>query len=116
LMNRIPTLDRYLALFTRASSSDLAVGEASPQYLYSKTAIRNVRDFEPNARLIVMLRNPIDLAQAAHMECLYWGVENETNFERAWRLQAMRREGRRIPRSCTQPTVLLWEEMARVGE
>ena len=116
LMNRVASRDEYLALFGAATHDHLAVGEASPQYLYSRTAIRNIHEFDSGARLIVMLRSPIDIAHAAHMECLYWGVEYECDFERAWRLQHLRKKGRRIPRSCTQPTVLLWEDMARLGE
>jgi len=116
LMNRVATLEEYMALFEAAGPQHLAVGEASPQYLYSSAAIRGIREFNPSARLIVMLRNPVDLAHAAHMECLYWFVEEETDFEKAWRLQPLRRKGLMVPRSCSQVTVLLWADMARLGE
>lgn len=116
LLNRVATEEPYLSLFDRAEKSHLAVGEASPQYLYSATAIRNIRAFNAASKLIVMLRNPIDLSHAAHAECLYWGVEYEQDFEKAWRLQPLRRAGRCVPRACTQATVLLWSAMARLGE
>jgi hypothetical protein len=116
LMNRVAALEDYLALFKDATDEHVAVGEASPQYLYSKTAIRKIRDFAPDARLVVMLRNPVDMAHSAHAECLYWFVEDEPDFERAWRLQARRRRGERVPAACTQVTVLLWEDMCRLGE
>jgi hypothetical protein len=115
LMNRISTLAAYEALFAGADDRHLAVGEASPQYLYSRTAIARIREYRSDARLIVMLRNPVDIAQAAHQECLYWFVERERDFERAWRLQPLRRRGERVPSSCSQVTVLLWEDMARLG-
>jgi hypothetical protein len=115
LMNRTASLLEYLGLFRGARPEHLAVGEASPQYLYSSTAIGNIRGFNPDARLIVMLRNPVDMAISAHAECVYWCVEDEPDFEKAWRLQPLRRRGLRVPKTCSQLTVLLWEDMARLG-
>jgi hypothetical protein len=115
LMNRVASLPEYLRLFRGAGPRHLAVGEASPQYMYSRSAIGNIREFEPDARLIVMLRNPVDMACSAHTECVYWFVEDEPDFEKAWRLQPLRRRGLCVPRACSQVTVLLWADMARLG-
>ncbi len=115
LMNRVASSLEYLRLFRGAGPRHLAVGEASPQYMYSRSAIGNIREFEPDARLIVMLRNPVDMARSAHTECVYWSVEDEPDFEKAWRLQPLRRKGLRVPRACSQVTVLLWADMARLG-
>jgi hypothetical protein len=116
LMNRVANEADYLDLFKKAAADHLAVGEASPQYIYSANAIRNIRAFNPEARLIAMLRNPVDMAHAAHAECLYWFVEDERDFEKAWRLQTDRREGLRVPAGCSQVTVLLWADMCRLGQ
>ena len=43
LMNRVASLPEYLRLFRGARPEHLAVGEASPQYVYSSTAIGNIR-------------------------------------------------------------------------
>ncbi len=115
LMNRVASLREYLRLFGGAGPRHLAVGEASPQYMYSRSAIGNIREFEPDARLIVMLRNPVDMACSAHTECVYWFVEDEPDFEKAWQLQPLRRRGLCVPRACSQVTVLLWADMARLG-
>lgn len=116
LMNRVASLSEYLGLFKGTAADHLAVGEASPQYLYSSTAIRNIREFNPEAKLVVMLRNPVDVVYSAHAECLYWFVEDELDFEKAWRLQPLRRRGLRVPKTCSQVTVLLWANMAKFGE
>ena len=116
LMNRVASLSEYLALFKESTALHLAVGEVSPQYLYSRTAVRNIREFNPEARLIAMLRNPVDMAYSAHAECLYWFVEDEPDFEKAWRLQPLRTKGLRVPKTCSQVTVLLWADMCRFGE
>lgn len=57
------TLDEgdYLALFARAQGRT-ACGEASTDYLPSRVAPASVRAFAPDARIVVMLRNPVDRA------------------------------------------------------
>lgn len=57
----ITTLDDYLALFEPARD-EIAIGEASPEYLNSEYAARKIYKYMPNAKLIVSLRNPIDRA------------------------------------------------------
>lgn len=44
------------------SESARVVGEATPNYMYSTTALDRIRDTLPDVKLIVMLRNPIDRA------------------------------------------------------
>src|ERR1019366_5553478 len=49
----------YLKLFRRAGEAQLA-GEASVCYLWSPTAAANIARTVPAARILVVLRNPID--------------------------------------------------------
>ena len=44
------------------SQSARAVGEATPNYMFSTTALDRIRDDLPDVKLVVMLRNPIDRA------------------------------------------------------
>lgn len=46
----------------RARTRDAAVGEASPSYLFHPLAPERVRALVPGARLIALLRNPVDRA------------------------------------------------------
>jgi hypothetical protein len=48
-----------------------AVGEASPSYMYDEHAPRRIADLLPNARLIAILRNPVDRAYSH-----YWRVRS----------------------------------------
>ncbi|MBI3982825.1 MAG: sulfotransferase [Gemmatimonadetes bacterium] len=52
--------DAYLAFFAPAGSRR-GIGETSPFYLYSRTAPGEIADFSPDARIVIMLRNPVDL-------------------------------------------------------
>jgi hypothetical protein len=51
----------YRANFARARAHRIT-GEASPHYLFSPEAPARVRQMVPEAKLIVMLRNPVDRA------------------------------------------------------
>jgi hypothetical protein len=107
--------DRYLALFEEAGSEHLAVGEASTRYLRSPQALRDIRKFAPGARIIVQLRNPLEMARSWHAQKLWEGQETEPDFERAWRLQPEREEGHNLPRSLRASDALLYEKVASLG-
>jgi hypothetical protein len=62
----------YLKLF-RNVSDEIAVGEASPCYLWSETAARNIAARIPHARIIINLRNPADRAFSHYLHMLTAG-------------------------------------------
>src|SRR5580658_6173851 len=70
----VATLDAYEALFAAATAAQPAIGEASAFYLSSAVAVANILRYQPNARFIVMLCNPIDMAPALHAELLILGL------------------------------------------
>ncbi len=111
----LPTLDDYMALFANVSPECSAVGEASVWYLYSNEAIKAVYDFAPNARVIVMLRNPIELVQSIHSQLVWVLDENVGDFATAWRLQERRKDGEGLPASCREPAFLQYGEVAKLG-
>ena len=94
--DHIATLAEYEALFSTAQPHALT-GEASVWYLYSKVAIGKVMAYNANAKIIVMLRNPIEAARSMH--AYQWQTEQEDvgDFEQAWRLQKPRLEGQYLP-------------------
>jgi hypothetical protein len=72
---RLPhTLDEYAALFDGAGHAQ-AVGEASTAYLPDDDAPALVRDTIPDARLVVILRNPLDRAFSDYGMHRGWGDE-----------------------------------------
>jgi len=50
---------KYLALFKKVNN-EIAIGEASPTYLQDPQAAKLIHDTVPNARIIVMLRDPVE--------------------------------------------------------
>lgn len=93
----ISALERYEALFSDVTEEHMAVGEASVWYLSSAEAVPAILRYQPEAKFIVMVRNPIEMAPALHGEMLLSGLEYAQRFSTAWNLQDKRRKGRRIP-------------------
>lgn len=96
----------YLELFRNVKDTHKAIGEGSVWYLYSKTALENIYAFNPHARIIAMLRNPIDVVPSLHRQHLVSMYEDVQNIEQAWNLQHTRLDGLSIPRLCRQPELL----------
>jgi hypothetical protein len=109
------SLDEYKSLFADATPEHLRVGEASASYLLSSTAIPAIRRFNPDARILAMFRNPVDLVYSFHSQLLYWSEETEKNFEVAWHLQERRRMGIDVPRTSRDPFWLQYRDVGSLG-
>ena len=113
---RIDSLHAYLRLFEHSNDRHIAVGEASVFYLASEVAISNIHRFDDSARLLVMIRNPVEMVHSLHGQLLTTFQEDVKDFEQAWRLQAERRAGRGIAASCQFPECLQYARMAKFGQ
>jgi hypothetical protein len=63
----------YLLLF-RNVRDETAIGEASVSYLWSETAAGNIASRIPNAKIILVLRNPVDRAFSQYLQALGSGL------------------------------------------
>jgi hypothetical protein len=111
----IDTLADYEALFAEAAERHVVVAEASTWYLYSEAAVANILAYAPDARFIVMVRNPVEMAPALHEQLVFGGREDEPDFARAWQLQDERRAGKRIPRLAWEPRQYNYVDICRLG-
>lgn len=106
----------YLALFDNAPHGSTYLGEASSWYLYSKVAVSELLRVSQGARLIVMVRNPIEMARALHNEYCRSLLEDERDFAAAWRLQDRRLQGEHLPRRFPDPQLLQYGDVCKLGE
>ncbi|ABD11762.1 sulfotransferase [Frankia sp. CcI156] len=81
----------YEALFDAAPAGTLK-GEVTPFYLYDLDAQNRIRRLLPKARIIVMLRNPVDRAHSNWTHLWAAGLESERDFVRACALERERRD------------------------
>lgn len=106
------TVEEYVSLFSPALPGQ-RIGEASVHYLQSRVAARNIATFNPEARIVAILREPASLLRSLHLQLLQSGVEREADLATALCLEEERRKGRAIPRSCHRPQLLLYSEVVR---
>ncbi|MDH3716484.1 MAG: sulfotransferase [Planctomycetota bacterium] len=106
------SLECYLRLFADVTASHLVIGEGSTNYLRSSEAIPQILEFNPDARFIAMLRNPIEVVHAFHSEICFSYIEDVEDFETAWRLQGARQRGESMPRRCEAPQFLQYADVA----
>jgi len=82
--------DRYEALFAGAPEGALR-GESTPFYLSDVAALRRIRDDVPAARLVAVLRDPVDRAYSNWMHLWSDGLETEPDVVRAVAAEDARR-------------------------
>lgn len=107
-------LDRYLALFEEARD-EKRLGEASVRYIYSGQAPGLIREFQPDARIVAMLRDPVDMMYSMHNQRVSEGAEELTTFEQALAAEDDRRAGRGVPAG-VHPLLTVYRDRGRFGE
>lgn len=108
----------YLGLFAGARPDQVA-GEASACYLYSKVAAQEIAAFEPEAKIVIMLREPVSFLHSYHLQKLknpLPGAEDIRDFEQALAAEEDRKQGRRLPPHCRVPQLLFYSERVKYAE
>ncbi|WP_137700393.1 sulfotransferase family protein [Marimonas lutisalis] len=108
----VSTPEAYSALFQEAGPHHKAVGEGSVWYLYSRVALENIRQYDPDARIIVMLRNPVEQVYSMHQELFHRRYETQSDFMAAWNMQSARHNGHGIPKYCKEARFLQYSAIA----
>lgn len=112
----ITTLSQYEALYEGADERHLAVGEASTGYAFSKTAVPNILAYQPHARFIVCVRNPVEMAPSLHEQRVFAGEEPLRDFGAAWEAQFPERDPSTVPRGHFDPRVYAYGPFCKLGE
>lgn len=71
------------------NSTNRLIGEATPIYMYWPDTARRIWEYNPNMKLIVLLRNPIERAYS------HWNMERNNNNEHLSFWDALRKENER---------------------
>jgi hypothetical protein len=107
--------EEYLKLFSESSKYSI-VGEGSTQYLRSEIAVINILKFNPNAKFIVMIRNPIEIFSSWHSHLLNTLDEYIKDPKEAWYLQEKRKKGKDIAKECRDPEFLQYGDFCKIGK
>ena len=114
----LPTADKwlsrdyYFSMFRGAEEGDL-LGDASVYHLVSSVAAKNIRADNESARIIAMVRNPLDMIPSHHSQMLYCGYESITDLKEALAAEKDRRDGKRLPGKLPFLEILQYRKLAR---
>ena len=115
-LRKCTTEGTYLANFSRLNEHHTVIGEATVFYLYSKTAIPNIKKFNPDAKLIAMFRDPAEVLYSAHSYFIYEFFIDKKDFMTAWNSQAALTQGNAPASRHTELPFLHYRELASFGE
>lgn len=86
----VTTLDKYQSLFDGVTQ-ETAIGEASTLYLYSPEAPSRIKQYVPDMKIIIMLRNPVERAYSSYLHLVRDGYET-LSFEESLQAEESRIE------------------------
>lgn len=109
------TWARYCGFFDGVRGEPVR-GESSVFYMLSRTAAADLAAYAPDARILVMLRNPLDVIESHHSQIVYEGLEPETDVAKAVRLQEARLAACPPERAIYKDRVLHYLDVVRFGE
>lgn len=79
---RVTRFEDYASLF-KSADDDAVIGEASTSYLYIPEAAARIKHYLPNAKIIAILRHPVDRAFSHYLHHFRNGGETLLNFTEA---------------------------------
>ena len=85
----ITDFSAYQGLFDHVSDQ-IAIGEATPLYLYSAKACESIRSHIPDVKLIALLRHPVERAYSNYLHLLFYGRETIPDFYQAFQAEESR--------------------------
>jgi hypothetical protein len=103
--------ERYLSLFAGAVGAR-RVGESSVCYLFSRLAAASIAAMNPDAKVLCILRSPVELVCSLHGFACRGGGEPLLQLGDALDAEADRASGRRVPRSSYAPWSLQYTSVA----
>lgn len=108
------TPDEYLGLFEQGVGN--LCGEGSTIYFLSRNAPKEIHDFNPDAKIIIMLREPVSLLYSLHSQLIYDLHEDILDFAQALDAESERRQGKRIPKTCRREDLLLYRDVVNFSK
>ena len=99
----------YLQLFNRAGKAKV-IGESSTNYLYSQVAAEKIHNFNPDAKIIIILREPAKFLYSLHSHYVKFTEENEPDFLTALALESDRKQEKASSPRVTTPSYLYYSQ------
>ena len=108
----ITTQEEYFSLYQQATGEKY-LGDATTTYIYSKSAPEAIFRFNPDAKIIIMIREPVECMRSLHSRLLNYLIETEPDFEKALSLEELRKKNIQVPPKARYPSYLFYREKSR---
>ena len=111
-----PRSEANFLSFFEGCPPEARAGEASTWYLFSERAAEEIQAFNPQSKVIALLRNPVDVLHSLHAHFVFRGDEDIPDFAEALAAEADRAEGRRLPPYAIPRRGLEYSRLVRYAE
>jgi hypothetical protein len=105
----------YLALFNNSNKKKI-LGDASVWHFYSEAAAKEIYKYNEDAKIIILLRNPVDLLYSLHSELVFNNNEPEKDFQSALNLEDDRLKHKNIPKYIPWPSRLFYSNFLKIDK
>jgi hypothetical protein len=92
--------------------------DTSVWYLYAPEAVQNILHYQPEARFLVFLRDPVSMAYSLYSMLTFMGWEDQPTLRNAWDKQDERKNGQNIPKEFPanwDKRILLYHKACALG-
>lgn len=90
-------LERYLHYYSDLDNEKV-IGDSSTSYFYSKDAAKNIKEYNPDSKILICLRSPSALIASLYNYYLFLGYEDQS-FLQAIELEEKRKLGESLPKN-----------------
>lgn len=87
---KIRTLKQYEEIYKEAKEK--IIPDFTPEYILSEVAIQDIKKYNKNARILIIIREPVSFLKSVHGQNISVGAEPERNFFKALKLEQYRRK------------------------
>lgn len=106
----------YLKIFNGAGPEHKVLCDGSTSYLRDPTALAEIAHKYPDARILAVARDPVDLVSSYHLFLRHEGWEDLETLKEAWAAQDARSEGLRVPVGARRRSSVNYREVAMQGK
>lgn len=105
-----PTLEHYQSFFKPSGLN----GDSSVWYLYSDSILTELEELGIKPKIIIMARNPVELAYSLHSQNIVDANEDELSFEKALSLEESRTKGLNLPKGIDPVRSVFYSQAADI--
>jgi hypothetical protein len=109
------TKERYLRLYRKWGQEKVG-GESSATNLCSKVSAREIHRFNPQSKIIMLFREPVDFLYSYHSATQFALGEHHKNFENALGAEKRRRKGQDLSKRVISPPWLFYSEFVKYAD